>query len=669
MSFTRGRQAAEDVEGSGPQPRADHLAGIARVRAALERHASLDPEQGPVPEPQTLPVLPAGDGDSTLAALCRLFGLSPFERDVLLLCAGMELDATFAPLCARAQVDPRREYPTFGLALAALPGASWQALLPDAPLRYWQLVRLAPGGSLTNSELTIDERVLHYLLGLDSRDERLAGLVEPVAGEGELVPSHLRLAEQLARTWERTRGSADFPVVELCGDDSRSKWTLAAAACELLGWRLYAMAAEALPTAAADLDNLLRLWHREAILSQSALLLVADDLRPDEPQEAAVRRFVDQVRGGLILTRRRRLPPRHRPVLSLDVAKPDLDEQRDEWRRLLGRAGEEEGEVFTGSIEALVENFNLNATEIRNAYFASVGRVNGDGAAAALGRALWETCRNRVRPALADLADRLEPRSGWDDLILPEAQRQVLREIVGHVRRRGEVYRGWGFGRKSARGQGVAVLFGGPSGTGKTMAAEVLAAELSLDLYRIDLSSVVSKYIGETEKNLQRIFDAAEAGGAILLFDEADALFGKRSEVKDSHDRYANIEVSYLLQRMESYRGLAILTTNMPDALDSAFKRRLRFIIEFPFPDVGQRRELWLRVFPAATPTEGLDFDRLARLNVAGGHVRNIALHAAFLATEAGRPVTMRDLLAAARRELAKAGRALSEAEVRDWVV
>ena len=460
MSFIRRRQDAEDFAGArSPERPADPLAGIARVRAALERHASLDAQQEPPPDPEPLSP-PAGEGSSTLAALCRLFGLSPFERDVLLLCAGMELDATFAPLCARAQVDPRREYPTFGLALATLPGASWQALLPDAPLRYWQLVRVASGGGLTTSELTIDERVLHYLLGLDSRDERLAGLIEPVAdGEERLVPSHRLLAEQLARTWDHTRGGADFPVVELCGEDSRGKWAVAAAACRLLGWRLYAMAAEALPTSAAELDSLLRLWHREALLSQAALLLMADDLRPDEPQEAAVRRFVDQVRGGLILTRRRRLPPRHRPVLSLDVGRPELDEQREEWRRLL-ELPEGEGEAaLAGQIEELVENFSLNATEIRSAYFAAVGRAGGDGADGALGRALWETCRSRVRPSLIDLAERLEPRSAGTTSSCP---RRSARRCGRSSRRCGgarTVYRSWGFGARSARGLGVAALF------------------------------------------------------------------------------------------------------------------------------------------------------------------------------------------------------------------
>jgi SpoVK/Ycf46/Vps4 family AAA+-type ATPase len=265
------------------------------------------------------------------------------------------------------------------------------------------------------------------------------------------------------------------------------------------------------------------------------------------------------------------------------------------------------------------------------------------------------------------LAQRIEPAAAWDDLILPERQKDMLRQIALHVRHRAKVYQDWGFAAKGARGLGISALFAGPSGTGKTMAAEVLADELRLDLYRIDLSQVVSKYIGETEKNLRRVFDAAEGGAAVLLFDEADALFGKRTEVRDSHDRYANIEVSYLLQRMEAYRGLAILTTNRKNALDQAFLRRIRFVIEFPFPEAAQRAEIWRRVFPQLTPTEDLRIDRLARLNAAGGHIRNIAMGAAFLAADADEPVRMCHLLSATRLEFAKLEKPLTEAEIAGW--
>jgi SpoVK/Ycf46/Vps4 family AAA+-type ATPase len=251
---------------------------------------------------------------------------------------------------------------------------------------------------------------------------------------------------------------------------------------------------------------------------------------------------------------------------------------------------------------------------------------------------------------------------------LPEPQKDILHDIVSHVRQRAKVYGSWGFASKGVRGLGISALFAGASGTGKTMAAEALAGALRLDLYRVDLSSIVSKYIGETEKNLRRIFDAAEMGGAILLFDEADALFGKRSEVKDSHDRYANIEVSYLLQRMECYRGLAILTTNSKSALDSAFLRRIRFVVQFPFPDLHNRVEIWRRIFPEETPTCGLDVNKLALLSVAGGNIRNIALGAAFLAAEAGTQVEMSHLLHAARSEYAKLEKPLTEVETTGWL-
>jgi len=281
---------------------------------------------------------------------------------------------------------------------------------------------------------------------------------------------------------------------------------------------------------------------------------------------------------------------------------------------------------------------------------------------------VWDVCRSLARPKLEDLAQRIVPGATWDDLVLPDLQKKTLRQLATQVRHRMKVYETWGFAQRGRRGLGVSALFTGVSGTGKTMAAEVLARDLRLDLYRVDLSSVVSKYIGETEKNLKLVFDAAEDGGVLLLFDEADALFGKRSEVRDSHDRYANIEVGYLLQRMEAYQGLAILTTNLKSSMDTAFQRRLRFTVNFPFPDAAHREAIWKKVFPEATPTSNLDPRWLAQLNVTGGNIRNIALNAAFLAAESGTPVSMANLAEAARLEALKIERPLSDAETRGWV-
>jgi SpoVK/Ycf46/Vps4 family AAA+-type ATPase len=276
---------------------------------------------------------------------------------------------------------------------------------------------------------------------------------------------------------------------------------------------------------------------------------------------------------------------------------------------------------------------------------------------------LWEACRQQLSAHMDQLAQKVTPCYDWDDIVVPGEVLAQLKEITAQVAHRHVVYQEWGFGKKLSRGRGMSALFAGPSGVGKTMAAEVMAHHLKLDLYRIDLAQVVSKYIGQTEKNLRAVFDAAERSGVILFFDEADALFGKRSEVKDSHDRYANIEINYLLQRMEDYRGLAILATNMKSFLDSAFMRRLRFIVDFPFPAFLQRMEIWRKAFPVAAAVGELDLHALSRLEITGGNIRNIAVNSAFLAASEGVPISMEQVMRAARREYKKIDRMIMESE------
>jgi SpoVK/Ycf46/Vps4 family AAA+-type ATPase len=340
----------------------------------------------------------------------------------------------------------------------------------------------------------------------------------------------------------------------------------------------------------------------------------------------------------------------------VNVHKPAPAEQRSIWTSVLAERGLELPSL-------LAEQFNLNGRDI----VAIAKRATHVEGSPTLHEQLWRSCLERTRPALDKLADNLDAKASWNDIVLPKHEAALLRQIAAQVACRGKVYDDWGFRTRMNRGFGINALFAGDSGTGKTMAAEVLANALQLDLYRIDLSAVVSKYIGETEKNLRQVFDAAEDGGAILLFDEADALFGKRSEVKDSHDRYSNIEINYLLQRMEAYRGLAILATNMKSALDAAFMRRLRFIINFPFPGPAERRLIWQKVFPPGTPLGVMDYERLARLNLSGGNIHCVALNAAFLAAEADSPVTMKHLFEAGRIELRKLDRPINEADLR-WL-
>jgi hypothetical protein len=596
-----------------------------------------------------------------LLTLCNVFKLTPFERDILLLCAGTELDSRFSALCAAVQNDPSKPYPTFSLALSVLPDAHWSALSQVRPLRYWRLIEIGSGNITSQLPLRIDERILHYLTGTSYLDERLAGYVRPVTGDGELPHSHDALAQQIAKIWSEHQGREQLSIIQLCGSDVASKQDIAVNSCARLGMNVYALAAHAVPSNPFESESLRRLWQREGVLSSSALLLDCNDLDNEPAQNAAIQRWIENSDYPLIVSSRERRLIGLKHVICFDVRKPTTPEQQQLWQSALGPSAA----LLNGRVETLVSYFNLDSRTISSIAAEALQKQTTD--PNELGRALWEACSNHAHPRLGELAQHIRPMARWEDLVLPETQLQSLHDIARQIRQRLKVYETWGFASKSARGLGISALFAGVSGTGKTMSAEVLANELGLQLYRIDLSQVISKYIGETEKNLRRVFDAAEESSAVLLFDEADALFGKRSEVKDSHDRYANIEVSYLLQRMEEYRGLAILTTNMKEALDQAFLRRIRFVIQFPFPDVNQRSEIWKRAFPPLTPTEGLDVNRLAKLNVTGGNIRNIALHAAFLAADSNEPVRMDHLLRGARVEFAKLEKPLTESEIGGW--
>jgi hypothetical protein len=662
------------------------MAALAEVREALVQHADpslLDSEEeefGYEEEEedeidsgnaiaQSYPEVSLSPSEpSALDRLCAIFGLSEFERNLLLLCAGVELDASFPVLCAAASGDDQRSYPTLSLALAVLEGMHWAALTPAGALRKWRLIEVASGSGLTNSPLRIDERILHYLMGVQHLDDRLLGMVEPVQVTEDLVLSHWQLAQKMVAAW--SVGANDFlklPILQLCGNEVASKRPIAAVACQVLGQNLYTIAAHSVPTSPSDLNLFKLLWEREVALGNSVLLVDCDDLEAaDVAREAAIAHLCEWLRSPVIIATADRRRARLRPSLAFDIGSPTTSEQYQVWEAALGTIAHS----LNGQVEALVSQFNLSApviqatcSQVKREWQQQESPETGD-----FKGLLWDSCRAQARPKLDDLAQRIDCIAGWEDLVLPEAQKLVLRETAAHVKQRAKVYEGWGFGGKSNRGLGISALFAGASGTGKTMGAEVLARELRLDLYRIDLSAVISKYIGETEKNLRRVFDAAEVGGVILLFDEADALFGKRTEVKDSHDRHANVEVSYLLQRMESYRGLSVLTTNLKSSLDQAFLRRIRFIVQFPFPDANQRAEIWRRVYPKSTPTDGLDPQKLAQLNVAGGNIRNIALNAAFLAAEAEEAVAMKHLLQATKSEYVKLERPLTDTEVRGWV-
>ncbi|MEO0985377.1 MAG: ATP-binding protein [Cyanobacteria bacterium J06639_14] len=651
-----------------------------------------------------------------LNRLCEQFALSAFERQILLLCAGVELSRPLVSLCAALHGNPQQAYPTFGLAFSLFPEGHWAAVTPDAPLRRWQMIEIMAGAELTGSPLRIDEHILHKLMGILGGDPRLQGIVKPLPNSftAPLPASHQQIAGQIAEQIAPSGLMTDSqtPVIQLWGEDGATKQAIALAAATQHQRSLHVIEAEALPSDRSQVNQLQCLWERESLLNQSVLLLNCDHLPTATTGEAAqlqtiVARLIENNCRPLIITSRDRLPQRQRPFFDLEVSSPTPCEQRQLWHTHLG----ETAISLNGHIDQLVTYFNLSASAIQ-----MVCKRLGDGEKAgdrrqeaegrrqelevrrqesgarsqeaeakrqklgarqeAIGKRLgasvnvqdllWRHCLEQARPALGELAQRMILSASWEDLVLPKAEFQVLQTIAAHVRQRTTVYEHWGFADRGSRGLGISALFAGSSGTGKTLAAEVLANELKLDLYRIDLSTVVSKYIGETEKNLRRIFDGAEQGGAILLFDEADALFGKRSEVKDARDRYANMEVAYLLQRIEAFRGLAILTTNLKDSLDQAFLRRIRFVVQFPFPDATHRERIWRCSFPPQTPLESLNFKTLAKFNIAGGNIRNIALNAAFLAADAAESVGMKHIIKAAQNEYIKLERPLTELRDRD---
>jgi hypothetical protein len=620
------------------------VAEFARLRARIagETAPALLEELAAARQAMTTP--------AAIDVLSEAFELTPFERDVLLLCAGIAMDSGLARCvqCASGAATPQA---SFGLALQWLEGAHWSALTPVRPLRCMGLIYVHDERALTTCRLSVEERVLHYLSGVNYLDPRLRSLLRESAGCRALAACHETVVSEAIAALE---SGVTPTMVQLIGDDAAAQHEIAFRIAAHYGSGLRSLSVGELPVDRLALDTLATLWNRESVLLGSAMLVRAVD-----SEIVAAARFMERL-GGLVFFAAP-VPASLGRVPQFTVRRPGSREQEQLWRKLLGDIAPQ----INGSIDAVATQFRLATSEIvhtaRELRAAASPPAQLDGL-------LWRACRESARRSLDDLAQHIVPTADWQDLVLPDQQLATLRQIAACARHRLTVHERWGFAAKSTRGLGISVLFSGESGTGKTMAAEVLANDLRLDLFRIDLSSMVSKYIGETEKNLRRLFDAAELSGAILLFDEADALFGKRSEVKDSHDRYANIEVSYLLQRMEAYRGLAILTTNLKGAIDPAFQRRLQFVVQFPFPDADLRERIWHGVFPTAAPLAEIDAAKLAQLSVAGGSIRNIALNAAFLAADCGEAVGMRHLLQAARSEATKRERPFSDGEVRGWI-
>ncbi|VAW33422.1 ATPase, AAA family [hydrothermal vent metagenome] len=624
-----------------------------------------------------------------LIELGKRFHLSLLDLDILLIALAPEIDLRYARLYAYLQDNVSQKHPSVNLTLSLLlPNlkdklAAHQRFTANAPLRQHQLLHLitdpaTPHPSWLDQGVTLDSRIVRYLLDGDEANGRLAPyltLKKPtIELDNLLLPPHF--APRLTGLLQQ-----ENLILYFQGTYGVGKQTTAAALCQHIGQRLLVINGEQLlkSVKAEAFPNLVQLADREARLQGAALFwdgfdsLLADDKRP---QRHAFFNMLANRPGITYLSGNQIWEPDHTLGLPsffrIQFPRPSYEERHTLWTGMLAELEPAEAKSSANGTppidtEALATTFRFSAGQIHDSAQTArnLARWRNPDAPHLQESDLYTASRLHSNRKLAELAQKIEPHYKWDDIVLPADRIEQLRAICDQMKYRGRVYHQWGFDDKLAMGKGINALFAGPPGTGKTMSADIIAHELGLALYKIDLSSVVSKFIGETEKNLSRIFSEAETSNAILFFDEADALFGKRTEVRDSHDRYANLEISYLLQKMEEYDGVVILATNLHKNMDDAFRRRMHFIIEFPLPDETQRRRIWAQIWPVETPrSPDLDLDFIAQqVVVSGGNIRNIALAAAFLAAADGQTVTMPHLIKATQREYQKIGKLLSGQE------
>ena len=673
----------------GQDLRPDAYRGLYISREDVERILATDPGHPRVyPSPDSR--VQAGDrkaGMFNMAAetpalkrLTALFGLSPMDADLLMIALAPDLDLRYEQLYAYLQDDVTRKRPSADLALGLLcPDleskiAARRHLSPDAPLIRHGLLSLAsdpshPMPPFLKKSLVVDERIVDFILAGTTMDAALRPWVRPYPPVSPRIPPVLENAsdEQLQRLVEGAASDPSGLILYFEGSYGMGRKAMAADLSRRRRLGLLVARAERLGEVdVPEIGPLMQCLVRESLLQDAAVYMEGFDrlLEEENPHRLAeVFRAFETGPAMVFLAGDAAWEPNRdlclRPFVRVTFARPAYGRRLAVWHQSLNG---DIDPVDRECLGAVAGKFRFSGGQILDAADTArnLARFRNGQAGKVHPEDLYEACRLHSNRRLGRLARKIVPRATWADIVLPADCLAQLRAITLSVRHRAQVFEHWGFDRKLSLGKGINALFAGPSGTGKTMAAEVIAHDLHLDLYKIDLSTVVSKYIGETEKNLARIFNEAETSNAILFFDEADALFGKRSEVKDSHDRYANIEISYLLQKMETFEGVAILATNLRKNMDDAFVRRLAFTIHFPFPEAAHRRRIWQGIWPDATPVSAdVDLDFMARqFRLAGGNIKNIALAAAFLAADDGRRVTMPHLIRATRQEFHKMGKA-----------
>ena len=513
-------------------------------------------------------------------------------------------------------------------------------------------------------KLKLDYRILEYLQNFESLDESLAGIVkygdQRVKSQNLLI--HQNIAEGMDRLAKSAEGSVNF---FLSGEYGAGKKMQVLKFCERHKLSVLLVDSKRLPENSREQRALLRRIVREAILQGNAAICIYDLESEYEDEKVSCEKVEDLLwgldfwHGTLILTSQyswnRRIQDNGRNICRFKIPETTTEDRIIRWKAMLL----EEMVPEDLQLEFLADKYVLSAGCIKNCITEYENRLKMEGAAAS-SKWLLEACRNQIDHKLGKDAIRIRAQYEWDDLVLPELQKKMLQDACDQVLLQHQVYRRWGFEEKVAYGKGVSMIFYGPPGTGKTMGAQVIANMLKLELYKVDMAGVMSKYVGESEKKLGNIFEQAKKSQSILFFDEADVLFGKRTDQKDSNDKYSNASTAYLLQKIEEYEGIIILATNLLQNFDNAFLRRFKFIIEFPFTDEKRRKEIWQKVFPAGMPKEEIDVDYLAEeFKFSGSQIKNVAVAASFLAAGEKVPLGMKQILIAVKREMAKTGKTL----------
>jgi AAA+ superfamily predicted ATPase len=618
----------------------------------------------------------------------NLFSLSRFEIDTLLICLLAETDTKYQKLYAYLQDDITKKAPTVNLVLNFLcdsPEKTLQArqsFYPEAPLIKHHLIgfaddRVSGSALLLVRAIHLDERIAGYLLGQDGIDSRITTLASPVIPQKKIAD--LAASEDLkSRLHNLISKNKNVPLICcLLSAYGSNNADIAGAICSELEMPMFIVNLKAFLAVNAPTDNLVSFIFREGLLQNSVIYLEDFDPSLNESKENAslFREIILEMRSypnWVVLGLQKEWQPEYgtigKPCINVKLSSITFSERLRVWESLVR---DERNFAPDINVIDLAGKFKLSSGQILQATNTAknLAKWRDPETARVINEDIYNACRKQSGENLNTLARKIKPFYNWEDIILPKDQMEQLREICRYVEHYHTVYDAWGFGRKTSLGKGLKVLFAGPSGTGKTMAAEVIGNELKIDLYKIDLSTIVSKYIGETEKNLDKIFREGQDSNAILFFDEADALFGKRSEVRDSHDRYANIETAYLLQKMDEYEGIVILATNLRKNMDDAFARRMHYTLEFPIPEEPDRYRIWRQVFPKESPLdEKIDFQFLARqFKISGGNIKNIALNAAFLAAANGGLVNMENLIKATKREYQKIGKLCTEVDFGEY--